>query len=335
MLLATLSLMQKPLRFAYKQAGINALSKFQKRVVGILILGLVVVPIFGTVETVEAEDLIDMAYFDEELLISEDGYMDKYQAEETSPEWVTYVVQEGDTINSIADDFDVELETLKAVNRSKFSNFKEGIEIYIPPYKTGVMHYATRGDSLISLAKMYGVTPEAISLANDGEESIKYDKYYFIPNGQLVRRTYTTYTSRDSGYVAKDVPDASFAGEGLMVPLKSYTWIRGMSRYHTGVDISAPRGSTVYAAGDGVVAKAPTYGYNGGYGLFVLIKLDSGYSVLTAHLDQVYVQPGERVRKGQAIGAEGSTCRSTGPHLHVEVHDASGRKLNPANYMQF
>ena len=103
--------------------------------------------------------------------------------------------------------------------------------------------------------------------------------------------------------------------------------ILGYSKMHAGVDFAAPTGTPIYAAGDGTVARA---GRNGGYGNYVQIKHRYGYASAYAHLNRIAsaVRPGAKVRQGDVIGYVGTTGRSTGPHLHYEVHH-DGKKLNP------
>lgn len=103
--------------------------------------------------------------------------------------------------------------------------------------------------------------------------------------------------------------------------------ILGYTKMHKGVDFAAPRGTPIYAAGDGVVEFAGT---NGGYGKFIRIRHNGEYKTQYAHLKGYArgIRSGKRVRQGQIIGYVGTTGRSTGPHLHYEVVKA-GRQVNP------
>ncbi|SDT70830.1 Murein DD-endopeptidase MepM and murein hydrolase activator NlpD, contain LysM domain [Actinoplanes derwentensis] len=95
-------------------------------------------------------------------------------------------------------------------------------------------------------------------------------------------------------------------------------------RLHAGIDLAAPPGTPIRAAGAGVVVSA---GPNGGYGNAILIDHRDGWLTHYGHLAVITVQIGQRVSAGQVIGAEGSTGHSTGPHLHFEVHQ--GHFQNP------
>ncbi|MCR5395178.1 MAG: M23 family metallopeptidase [Bacteroidales bacterium] len=99
-------------------------------------------------------------------------------------------------------------------------------------------------------------------------------------------------------------------------------------RMHQGMDFAAEIGTDVFATGDGVVVQA---GYNRGYGLCVTIDHGYGYETLYAHLSKKLVNKRQRIKRGEKIGEVGSTGKSTGPHLHYEVH-YRGKVQNPANY---
>ena len=87
-------------------------------------------------------------------------------------------------------------------------------------------------------------------------------------------------------------------------------------RFHNGTDIGAPMGTPVLASYEGEVAAAD---WAGGYGLMITLRhLDGTQESRYAHLSEIFVQPGQRVEKGQVIGRVGSTGYSTGPHLHFE-----------------
>ena len=102
-------------------------------------------------------------------------------------------------------------------------------------------------------------------------------------------------------------------------------------RLHSGVDIGAPSGSNIVAAESGVVILA-SYGYNGGYGNYMIISHGSGLTTRYAHCNSLAVSVGQTVSKGQVIGAVGSTGDSTGPHLHFEVR-LNSASYDPLNYL--
>ncbi|OMF95552.1 M23 family metallopeptidase [Paenibacillus sp. FSL R7-0337] len=105
---------------------------------------------------------------------------------------------------------------------------------------------------------------------------------------------------------------------------------KGVSAYHSGIDIAGNIGDAVYAALGGVVTSAEQMGARGKY---IIIKHDNGLETWYMHLNQMTVTPGERVGKGEQIGMLGSTGRSTGPHLHFQVVKQN-KPVNPLNYVK-
>ena len=103
--------------------------------------------------------------------------------------------------------------------------------------------------------------------------------------------------------------------------------ILGYRRAHKGVDFAASRGTPIKAAGDGVVERADRYG---SFGNYIRIRHANGYKTAYAHLNgfRSGIRKGKRVRQGDIIGYVGTTGRSTGPHLHYEVH-LNGEAVNP------
>ena len=106
-----------------------------------------------------------------------------------------------------------------------------------------------------------------------------------------------------------------FSGEGAM---------------HKGVDISAPMGTPVHVAANGVVIFADV---ENGYGKLIVVDHGGGIQTFYAHLSRFYVTPGHEVRRGDQIGAVGMTGRVTAPHLHYEVH-INGTPMNPYRWLQ-
>lgn len=104
--------------------------------------------------------------------------------------------------------------------------------------------------------------------------------------------------------------------------------IYGTTRFHSGMDFSANPGTDVYATGDGTVVRV---GWETGYGNTVIIDHGFGYQTWYAHLRDFRTKVGKRVVRGEVIGGVGSTGKSTGPHLHYEVH-VKGKVVNPVNY---
>jgi murein DD-endopeptidase MepM/ murein hydrolase activator NlpD len=102
----------------------------------------------------------------------------------------------------------------------------------------------------------------------------------------------------------------------------------GIFKPHTGVDLNASNGTSIYATGAGVVETA---GWEGGYGYTVIINHGFGYKTLYGHCSYIKVFPGQKVVRGQEIASVGTTGIATGPHVHYEVI-VNGQYDNPAKY---
>ncbi len=143
-------------------------------------------------------------------------------------------------------------------------------------------------------------------------------------------------------FVEADVLQSSVLKEMLpnITPVSSayrssgYGWridpIRGRKAFHEGLDFSAVRGASIYAAGDGIVTTSER---THNYGNLVKVNHGSGLETRYAHASKLLVKKGERVVKGQVIALVGSTGRSTGPHLHYEIR-LNGSPLNPRKYLR-
>ncbi len=101
------------------------------------------------------------------------------------------------------------------------------------------------------------------------------------------------------------------------------------SGYHTGLDFAAATGTPVFSALAGKVVES---GWGGAYGNHIIVRHDNGVETLYAHLNSAAVSTGDRVLRGQRIGAVGNTGNSSGPHLHFEVIK-NGEQRDPANFL--
>lgn len=99
-------------------------------------------------------------------------------------------------------------------------------------------------------------------------------------------------------------------------------------RFHHGMDFTAPTGTEVYATGNGTISFV---GWKQGYGNTVMVDHGFGYETLYAHLYKGLVRVGQKVKRGDIIALVGNTGKSTGPHLHYEVH-LQGKAVDPRNY---
>jgi murein DD-endopeptidase MepM/ murein hydrolase activator NlpD len=100
-------------------------------------------------------------------------------------------------------------------------------------------------------------------------------------------------------------------------------------KMHWGMDFTAPRGTPIYASGDGVVTRADNRA--SGFGKHIRIDHGYGYVTIYAHLSRYNVKRRQKVKRGDLIGFVGSTGRSEAPHLHYEVRK-DGQRINPINF---
>lgn len=103
----------------------------------------------------------------------------------------------------------------------------------------------------------------------------------------------------------------------------------GRAENHSGLDLSAPSGTPIYATGPGIVTKS---GWGTGYGQYVEINHGNGYLTRYAHASRLVARVGDRVEAGEHIANVGCTGRCTGPHLHYEVVK-DGQRKNPSTYL--
>ncbi len=169
-----------------------------------------------------------------------------------------------------------------------------------------------------ALARPEDIVYAALTLSGKRLEFYRFtpksgDTDYFDAKGDSVRKTLMR-TPIDGGRLS--------SGFGM----RRHP-VLGYSKMHRGIDFAAPRGTPIFAAGDGTVESA---GRNGSYGKYVRIRHNSTYKTAYAHMSRYGkgIRKGTRVRQGQVIGYVGSTGRSTGPHLHYEVM-VNGRQVSP------
>jgi murein DD-endopeptidase MepM/ murein hydrolase activator NlpD len=100
--------------------------------------------------------------------------------------------------------------------------------------------------------------------------------------------------------------------------------------HHNGIDAGVPVGTPVYAYMSGTVTFS---GWKSGYGFLVILDHGNGYETYYAHNSKLLVKIGDKVSKRQQIAFSGNTGRSTGPHVHFEVHK-NGKPINPLTFLQ-
>lgn len=100
--------------------------------------------------------------------------------------------------------------------------------------------------------------------------------------------------------------------------------------FHNGLDLAVPMNTPIKSPMPGVIFSISTVGDGGNQ---IIVKHDNGYKTGYAHLNKILVKKGDRIKQGDVIGLSGNTGKSTGPHLHLTLTDASGAKVDPEKMM--
>jgi murein DD-endopeptidase MepM/ murein hydrolase activator NlpD len=247
-----------------------------------------------------------------------------------------YVVQSGDTVSVIASKFGISSDTIRWENGLESVNdIKPGQSLKILPV-TGVKHKVVRGETIYSIAKKYDSNPQAIvdfpfnTFADNEAFSLSVGQELIVPDGKKPN----VIPWSPSLYVAQKTPDA-----GAVSAIGKFVWPMGgvitqrFSWYHRAIDIATAFGTPIVAADAGrvIVAGWPD---NSGYGNRVEIDHGNGFITLYGHMSKIYVTAGQSVNRGDQIGLEGSTGRSTGPHLHFEIRKAGGGMIDPLTVLR-
>lgn len=254
----------------------------------------------------------------------------------------TYTVQKGDTISSIASKFSapnnpISVETIRWANNLIGDDLQVGDELKILPV-TGLVHKVQRGDTVFAIAKKYDTEAQKIvdfpfnEFADPEKFSLVEGQMIIVPDGikpseKPIKRP--SYIAQ----VPTSVSGAVFGSSGFAWPLNGLI-TQFASWYHMALDIAAPFGSPIIAAQSGKVESVSIGTWDGGYGNNVYISDDNGFRTHYAHLSTVNVSVGDSVSAGKTVvGGVGLTGRTTGPHLHFEIHK-NGTQVNPMIYLR-
>lgn len=200
----------------------------------------------------------------------------------------------------------------------------------------GIQHRVGRGENLYRIGKAYGVDYRELARVNGirAPYRIEAGAKLFVP-GATRRLPVTVITPRSTSSARPAPVAAAGGGKGprpFSWPVSGRVTSRFGKRsrgYHDGIDISARRGASIVAAGDGKVIFSDRLS---GYGNVVIIEHASGYTTVYAHNDRNLVRKGARTRRGQKIATVGSTGREPGALLHFEVRKNNVAR-NPLYYL--
>ena len=247
----------------------------------------------------------------------------------------TYIVGPGDSLWSIANRFNVEIDTIFGSNALKDPDvLKPGAALRIPN-QDGIFVAVKKGETVESLAKKFKIAAAKIRAVNAGADlaSLVAGKELFLPGAAP-----ETTTSGDDA--AKPVVKAersfsrSFKWPVIGKINSPFGWrrhpISRRRQFHAGLDIKGPRGRAIKAA---KVGKVVYVGWMGGYGRTVVINHGNGYTALYAHCQTLNARQGQSVSPGTVIASVGSSGRATGTHLHFEVR-LNNRPINPLKLLR-
>jgi murein DD-endopeptidase MepM/ murein hydrolase activator NlpD len=229
----------------------------------------------------------------------------------------TYTIREGDNLSAIAEMFGISTRTLYWANDIKQGDLiRTGDVLVILPI-SGLQYEIEEGDTIEKIAKdNKGNVAEILSFNNLSEGiPLIVGSTVVIPNAELSPippPTPRTYTRGTGG------PDL---GNYFTRPISGGRKSQGLHGFN-GVDLASSCGASVYASASGRVLISRSFGWNGGYGKYIVMAHPNGTQTVYSHLSSVSVLVGDYVSKGAIIGAVGSTGNSTGCHIHFEVRGA-------------
>lgn len=253
---------------------------------------------------------------------------------------VTYTVQRGDTLSTIAQKFSqpnntISVDSIKWLNNMTDDSVTVGDDIKIPP-TSGVIYKVQSGDTIYSIAKKFNTNPQKIAdwpfndFADAETFSLVVGQQLVVPDG-VAPAQQPSYQPAPIQYAQAPATNGA-SGDGFHWPIQGII-TQYFTIYHTGLDIAGPIGTPIYASKAGRIEEA-SCGWNWGYGCHVLMDNGGGYETMYAHMvTQPVVSVGQAVGTGQLIGYRGDTGNSTGPHTHFEIR-FDHHVVNPLSYLQ-
>jgi LysM repeat protein len=256
-------------------------------------------------------------------------------------EIVNHEVLNGETISTIAQDYGISVNTILWENNlTAYSLIRPGDKLVILPV-SGVRYKVASGDNVTKIASRYDISESELLAINNLADSsqLKIGQQLLLPGARkLVSSTVASASSKKVAYSGISAIKSVIAPKGAdPVSGNMMNWPtvrRRITQYyswkHTGLDVADKVGTALYSADAGVVEYV---GWGTGYGNQIVVDHGGGKKTRYAHLSAFYVKKGNKVAKGETIGAMGSTGWSTGSHIHFEVI-INGKKYNPLNYVK-
>lgn len=307
---------------------------------GVLGIGVLIAPMLADTYPIfaskaSAVDLVNANVSKQSVLAGEEVF--QTQTTQIRSKIITYTVENGDTISTIAKKFGISEDTIRWANNLSDDGLSVGQQLQILPV-TGIAYKVQGGDSIYSIAKTFDVDPQAIvnwefnDFANPETFALVVGQMLIVPDGVKPSEQSTYKSIREEQIKQYYAGPVAAAGGGWVWPVSGLI-TQYASWYHMALDIAGSIGSPVGAAHAGTVSRVSVGTYDTGYGNNVWIDDGDGIKTHYAHLNSVAVSVGQTVSAGQTIGYRGNTGRSTGPHTHFEVQ-VNGALVNPLGYVR-
>jgi len=269
------------------------------------------------------------------LFVSSETLGSLFDEETSSKDIIKHVVVEGESLSSIADQYNVSSETILLANELDNAKIKPGQELMILPVN-GLIHMVEKGETLASIAKTYGADKDEVIGYNDLSSSgdVFIGDVLIIPNGKMPKKAIPTTNAPIQNYAQTTLPNSYFIVPtiGTVSQGAHYSYSSNGRAYYNSIDIYNAKGTPIVAAAGGQVQivknKWP-------YGNYITILHPNGVVTVYAHLSGFAkgIATGTTVSQGQIIGYMGNTgyviagVGGTGTHLHFETRGAANPLL--------
>lgn len=306
--------------------------------ISVMGVGVVIAPLLADTYPIFSENerfvsKVPIAQAQEQSIIVGEDVFQTDISQKPRDQVITYSIQKGDTLSTIAQKFGISVDTIKWANDLTSDDLTVGETLKILPV-TGMVHKVAKGETVYTIAKKYDTESQKIvdfpfnEFANPETFSLVEGQTLVVPDAV---KPSEKPTYRRQVYIVQG--PVSVSTSGFTWPLQG-TITQFASWYHMAIDIAAPYGSPVVAAHSGRVVQASSGTWDGGYGTSVGISDGNGLESHYAHLSSLNVSVGDEVIAGKTVlGWNGLTGRTTGPHVHFEIR-RDGVLVNPLPYLQ-
>lgn len=270
---------------------------------------------------------------------------------------VEHTVTKEDSLPILSNKYDITIDTIKFNNDLSGEDLEVGSRLYVP-WIDGYIYRTDSNTTPENISKIYSIdqseiTKENLAILNPETNEFAEDSLVLIPTADFAKITEVNdkiasekkaaevaaassarrnlLASQSISSVAQTAPTPAAANAGFIWPTSGII-TRCVQTGHVACDIANAAAPDVVSVQSGTVSAVYRYTVYG-YGLAVVVDHGNGLQTLYAHFSDIYVNAGQSVSQGQALGRMGCTGNCTGTHLHFEVRNNSGTKLNPLLYL--